>query len=168
MYRRCCSRCLCDCIGTGHLQDDLELSYYPRQLHVLLTVDRENPMSFLQFCKGETGAAAVEFGLTAPGYFALFAGIMCCGLLLLDPTGAPAWHREGCSMCQHQLNRMWERSRNPKLRRPAGVGTQSPEFDLLGYDGIVREQSHRKLYVCLFDKLFRLAHPNAGRGVLLP
>ncbi len=39
-------------------------------------------MSFLRFCKGETGTAAVEFGLTAPGYFALFAGIMCCGLLL--------------------------------------------------------------------------------------
>jgi Flp pilus assembly protein TadG len=32
--------------------------------------------------KEETGAAAVEFGLTAPGFFMLIAGIICCGLLL--------------------------------------------------------------------------------------
>jgi len=124
-------------------------------------------MSFLRFCKGETGTAAVEFGLTAPGYFALFAGIMCCGLLLWTQL-ALQHGTERAARCASINSTVWERSRNPKLRRPAGVGTQSPEFDLLGYDGIVREQSHRKLYVCLFDKLFRLAHPNAGRGVLLP
>jgi Flp pilus assembly protein TadG len=35
-----------------------------------------------QICKDKSGAAAIEFALTAPGFLMLFTGILVCGLLL--------------------------------------------------------------------------------------
>jgi Flp pilus assembly protein TadG len=44
-------------------------------------------MTFGQLCKDRSGTAAVEFGLTAPGFFMLVAGIIVFGLVLWIQMG---------------------------------------------------------------------------------
>jgi Flp pilus assembly protein TadG len=44
-------------------------------------------MSIIRIYQDETGAAAVEFGLTAPGFLMLTVGIIVCGLLLWIQLG---------------------------------------------------------------------------------
>jgi Flp pilus assembly protein TadG len=44
-------------------------------------------MALIDACKDETGAAAIEFGLTAPAFLMLLTGTIVCGLLVWTQLG---------------------------------------------------------------------------------
>src|SRR5207237_266707 len=66
----------------GHLQHDLALSDDPQQLYVLRAIDGADPMRLGRIWEDVRGVTAVEFAITAPGFFAIIFGMFEVGLVL--------------------------------------------------------------------------------------
>src|SRR5437016_7255617 len=73
--------------GSGDVHDDPALSHHAQQLHVQRAIHGENSVRFPQIWRNREGAAAVEFALTAPAFFAMLVGIIEFGLLLWTQIG---------------------------------------------------------------------------------
>src|SRR5262245_58124959 len=82
MSRRIAFRNLRQRFNASDLYDAVALSDFAQQFRADGALDGEDSVSLARAWSDERGVSAVEFGLTAPAFFMLIAGILECGLLL--------------------------------------------------------------------------------------